>query len=292
MTELSYNKTLFPFQSKWTTIGGNKIHYIDEGTGSIILFSHAAIGSSFMYREFFKILRTNFRCIAMDYPGFGLSQETDSYTFSIASQARVLQAFIEELGLTNITLLGHDSPSGLVVAMWRPELIRALILTDTQIFPTPEYPKIHTMLNIVGSGLFQGLNAGSNFLVKGTMNFGIRTRKLSAAEKQQYYAIHHSAKRRRAICQVLHSIRTEQRLMNDLKAGFEHQLNGKPMLMIYGEHDPVQQLGIPDRIKGMVKNAELHFVKGEGHFPHEGQPECMSAIIEQWMKRVSSNTTN
>lgn len=292
MKDLTYNPKLFPFQSKWMTIDGNKIHYIDEGTGSIILFSHAAIGSSFMYRQFIKILRNNFRCIAMDYPGFGLSDETGSYTFSISSQAKVLQKFIEQLGLKNITLLGHDSPSGLVVAMWKPELFRALILTDTQIFPTAEYPRIHIMLGVVGSSFFQSLNATTNFLLKGTMNFGIRTRKLSSEEKQQYYAIHNSPKRRRAICQVLHSIRTEPQLMSDVKAGFENQLNGKPILMIYGEKDPVQELGIPDRIKGMMKNAELHFVKGEAHFPHEGQPEYMSSIIDQWMKRVSLNTIN
>lgn len=285
MKEWSYNETLYPFQSKWMTIEGHKIHYIDEGTGPILLFSHAAIGSSFMYREFINILSRNFRCIAMDYPGFGLSQEAESYTFSILSQAKVLREFIEKLDLQEITLLGHDSPSGLVVAAWKPELFRALILTDTQIFPTPEYPRIHTMLGVVGSRIFQALCVTTNFLVRVTVNFGIRTRNLSKAEKQQYYTIHHTAKRRRAICQVLHSIRAEQATMQEIKAAFENQLNDKPMLMIYGAADPVQQLGIPARIKEMVQNAELHFVKDEGHFPHEGQPELMSQLIAQWASR-------
>ncbi|MGQ0603947.1 MAG: alpha/beta fold hydrolase [Anaerolineales bacterium] len=289
MKALTYNHQLFPFQSKWTTIEDNKIHYIDEGAGRILLFSHAAIGSTFMYRGLVKTLRDHYRCIAMDYPGFGLSQEADAYTFSISSQATVLQKFIEQLGLKDTTLLGHDSPSGLVVAMWQPELFRALILTDTQIFPTSEYPRIHTMLGLVGSGVFQSLNARTNFLLKGTVNFGIRTKKLSAEEKQQYYALHASPKRRRAICQVLHSIRAEQRLMHELKAAFENQLNCKPMLMIYGEKDPIQELGIPERIQRMVENAELHFVKGEGHFPHEAQPEFMSAIIDRWMQKLAVN---
>jgi haloalkane dehalogenase len=286
MTELRYDKTLYPFQSHWTTIDGNRIHYIDEGTGPLLLFSHAAIGSSFMYRAFVKRLRKNFRCIALDYPGFGLSQETSDYRFSIVAQAKVLQKFIEVLELRGITLLGHDSPSGLVVAGWQPDLFQRLILTDTQIFPSHEYTRLHTMLGIVGSGFFQNFNALTNLLVRGTVNFGIRTRKLSAAEKQQYYAIHHTAKRRRAICQVLHSIRSEQKTMQELKTAFETRLHDKPMLMIYGADDPVQAMGIPERIKGLVHKAELHFVPGEGHFPHEGQPELMSSMIEQWMNKL------
>jgi len=275
-----------PFQSQWITIDGNEIHYVDEGVGNIILFSHAAIGSSFMYREFIKILRKNFRCIAMDYPGFGLSQEKKGYMFSISSQAKVLLKFIEQLHLQNITMVGHDSPSRLAVAAWKPDLIRALILTDTQIFPTTEYKQIHTMLGIVGSSVLQTINAATNFLVKGTVNFGILTRKLSKEEKQQYYQMHNTSLRRRAICKVLYSIRSEDELMQEIKNGFEHQLNEKPVLMIYGQNDPVYQLEIPQRIQKMMRNAELHCIKGERHFPHEAQPLMMSSMIENWMRKL------
>jgi hypothetical protein len=32
------------------------------------------------------------------------------------------------------------------------------------------------------------------------------------------------------------------------------------------------------------KNTELHFIKGEAHFPHEGTPDEMSNIINNWLK--------
>src|SRR5947209_12511840 len=54
---------LYPFQSRFVEIDGNRIHYIDEGTGPILLFLHPGIGWSFMYRDIIKELRSRFRSI-------------------------------------------------------------------------------------------------------------------------------------------------------------------------------------------------------------------------------------
>ena len=67
------DRTLFPFTSRFIDVGGNILHYVDEGSGSILLFLHANPLWSFTYRHAIQALRPNFRCIAVDYPDFGLS---------------------------------------------------------------------------------------------------------------------------------------------------------------------------------------------------------------------------
>ena len=283
----SFNKELFPFESKWMNINGNPVHYIDEGEGDIILFSHAVIGASFMYREFVKQLRTHFRVIIMDFPGFGLSGYTPAYQFTFVSQAKILQQFIERLQLEDITLVGHDSPSGLLVAAWQPELFKAFILTDTQIFPSDEYKRIHKLVNMAGGNFFQGFNRLTNFLTWGSMKFGMPTKKFTRAERKEYYKMSKGKIRRTAPGKILRSIRTERDAMVQVKTAFETNLNTKPVLMIYGEKDPVNKLGIPGRMKKMLPHSTLHLVPKEKHFPHEGRAVLMSLLIYRWMHEMT-----
>ena len=280
-----YNKDLYPFQSRWVEIDKHRIHYIDEGQGQVILFSHPALASSFMYREFIRILSKNFRCIALDYPGFGLSSDDPKEKYSIATQSYILSKFIDKLELTDIVGLGHDTggPSLFKLVADEPDRFRGLILTDTLIFPTKEYGRIHKMLGVVGSGPFQWLNAWTNLIIRLMLRFGIPTRKLTKPEKNQYASLFSTPHKRRRITQMLVSLKQHQTFMEQIKTAFTRQLNAMPLLLIYGEKDPVNQLGIPQRIKAMTQHTELYLIKGEGHFPHEGQPEEMSQLMSQWL---------
>ena len=283
---MKYNKSLFPFESKWIQIENHNIHYVDEGKGQILLFSHAALGSSFMYRKFVENLSLHFRCIALDYPGFGLSTDLPQQKYSVVTQSRILKQFIQKLGLHEIIALGHDTggPSLFKVAVEQPELFKGLILTDTIIFPTTSYRRIHLMLKLLSLGILKRLNIWTNFIMKLTVNKGVVTRKLSKEEKAEYYKMSATSKKRSRITQLLCSLRQNPDFMQSIKSGFENELNEKPALLIYGENDPVTQMGIPQRIQAMLKNASLFFIEKEGHFPHEGQPERMCTIIYQWVQ--------
>ena len=282
---MKYNKELYPFTSRRVDINGESIHYVDEGTGPIILFSHAPLGSSFMYREFIKYLSKRHRCIALDYPGFGLSSNQEEKKYNIETQSEILFKFIKYKKISNIIALGHDTggPTIFKVAVDHPDLFAALILTDTIIYPTAEYPKIHRMLGLLGNTTLQALNAATNFIARLTFRFGVRTRKLSDAEKQQYWDLFHSASRRKRITELLFSLKQQSYIMNQIKNGFKNQLAATPILLMYGEDDPVTKMGIPTRIHQSHGRSELYLIKGEGHFPHEGQPLEMCRIIEKWI---------
>src|SRR5215467_9793763 len=60
------DEQLYPFQSHFVEVEGNRIHYIDEGSGPIVLFVHPGFGWSFTNRELIKGLRDRYRCVALD----------------------------------------------------------------------------------------------------------------------------------------------------------------------------------------------------------------------------------
>jgi haloalkane dehalogenase len=70
---------LFPFESRFVEPDGNVVHYVDEGSGPILLMLHGSPVWSFVYRDVIAALRDRFRCIALDFPGFGLSTGAPSY---------------------------------------------------------------------------------------------------------------------------------------------------------------------------------------------------------------------
>ena len=73
---------LYPFASRWFESSVGPVHYVDEGDGPAILMLHGNPTWSFLYRDIIRDLRSDFRCIAPDHPGFGLSARPDGYGYT------------------------------------------------------------------------------------------------------------------------------------------------------------------------------------------------------------------
>jgi len=102
------DKSEYPFSSNYFDINGQKLHYIDEGKGETILFVHGTPSWSFDYRNIIKKLKENFRCVAVDHIGFGLSDKQEHYDYSTQNHSKTLEKFVIEKQLSNITLVVHD----------------------------------------------------------------------------------------------------------------------------------------------------------------------------------------
>jgi haloalkane dehalogenase len=124
---------LFPFESHFVEVDGARVHYIDEGQGPVFLGLHGNPTWSFLYRHVVAGLRDRFRCIALDYPGFGLSTAPPGYGYTIAEHSRVVDGFVSQLGLEGITLMVQDwgGPIGLSVAVRHPERFSAFVIGNT-----------------------------------------------------------------------------------------------------------------------------------------------------------------
>jgi len=102
----------FPYQSKFVEVNGSQIHYIEEGSGPPILFLHGNPTSSYLWRNIIPYLSKQGRCIAPDLIGMGKSDKPD-IRYGFFDSYAYLEAFIETLGLKDVTLVLHDWGSGL-----------------------------------------------------------------------------------------------------------------------------------------------------------------------------------
>ncbi len=177
---------------------------------------------------------------------------------------------------------GHAALSAI---MNHPENLKGIILTDTIIFPVSQYPKIVKMLKIVNGAVFNFINSNFNLLIRIATRSGFGPRKLTPEERNTYIEMFDTKEKRKRTTMMLYELATHEKLLQKIQTAFETTFNNTPTLLIYGEKDSLTKLGVPHRIKEMLINAEMHFIKGANHFPHEGAPSEMTAIINSWMNQ-------
>lgn len=290
---------LFPFKSHFIKINGNHVHYVDEGCGPPLLMVHGNPDWSFLYRELIKGLQGTFRCIAVDFPGFGLSKPAADYQFTPDEHADILDAFIEALDLQQVTVMVQDwgGPLGLGVAGQMPDRIRALIIGSTLAWPDfadhqPLWIKL-MMRNFIATSLGRYLARTQNIVAIGAVNTGMmvgRKTPFSKAEKAAYFEPLSSEASRLATwvfpkhlyggAGKAYLTRVEQNLT---------RLKDKPVLFLWGTGDESTSVDRElARFKTHFPNHHQVLFDGVGHWWQEAAAdEAVQAILDWWPPRIT-----
>ncbi|WP_069161286.1 alpha/beta fold hydrolase [Nocardia altamirensis] len=279
---------LFPFQSRFVAIDGHTIHYIDEGSGPTLLFLHGNPTWSFVYRDVIDALRDQFRCIALDYPGFGLSSARPDHRHLPEDHIQVVTSFVDAMALSEVTLVAHDwgGPIGLATVAQRPAVFERLVLTNTWGWPTGD-PKAHIASHVMGGPLGRLLIRQFNVFVEATIPLGHRLRKLTVEEMSHYRKALATPDRRNASAVLPRCITASRALLADVEASLS-DLASLPTLIIWGNADVV--FGDKDRRRWEQLFPDHHtvIVDGAGHFVQSDAPDRFAAAIRDWRGKDSS----
>lgn len=136
-------RSLYPFKSHYLTFEKLRYHYVDEGSGRPLIMVHGNPTWSFYWRELISALSGEYRCIAVDHIGCGLSDKPQDYPYNLATHTANLVTLIEKLDLRNCTLLAHDwgGAIGLGAATKLRDRFSQIVLFNTAAFPPPFIPK-------------------------------------------------------------------------------------------------------------------------------------------------------
>lgn len=146
-------RALYPFRSHYATIEGRRYHYLDEGGGPVVLMVHGNPTWSFYWRNLVKALRGRYRVIVPDHIGCGLSEKPTlaDYGYRLADRIGDLRALVEQLDLTEVTLVAHDwgGAIGLGTAVALPDRFRRFALLNTGAFRSKAMPlRILSLIHI------------------------------------------------------------------------------------------------------------------------------------------------
>ena len=280
---------LFPFQSRFIDIDGHTVHYVDEGSGPVLLFLHGNPTWSFLWRDVISALRKDFRCVALDYPGFGLSAAKRGYRYLPEEHADVVTGFVDALGLERITLVGQDwgGPIGLAAAQRRPAVFDRLVLANTWAWPVNGILHFEAFSRIVGGLPMRFLVRQFNVLVNAFIPTGHRRRTPTAAEMAHYRQALGTAERRHACAVLPGRVLASHAFFAELEAGLAG-LAHLPTLIVWGDADIAFRAQERTRLEATFPDHETIIVEGAGTYVESDAPEEFVAAIRGWLARHRS----
>ena len=279
---------MFPFESRFSaTPRGHAMHYVDEGAGEPIVFVHGNPAWSFEFRHLIGGLRSEFRCVAPDHVGFGLSSRSDRREdHHPAAHAEAFAALLDELELQDVTLFLTDwgGPIGLDFARRNPDRVKRLVIANTWCWPVNRDPHFWFFSRMMASPLGQYLIKRRNFFVNGVMPRAVGNRgALSTAVMEHYRRAQPSPAERAANAalpgHIVGATRWLREIWDDRSA-----VCGKPALVLWGAKDIAFRTKELDRWRAELAEVEVHEFADCGHFLAEEAPERVVALLREFVR--------
>lgn len=273
-----------PYESHWLDVDGHDVHYLDVGSGPTLLMLHGNPTWSFLYRRMIAGLSDRFRCVTIDYPGFGLSTARPGFGFTAAEQAAVVARFVELLDLRDVTVIMQDwgGPIGISAVLTDPSRYSRLVVGNTWAWPSNLWT---TSFSHVAGGRLTGwlLTQKVNFFVKDFLPRGIRRRTLTEGERTMYFGPFPTVESRLPVLVFPREIRTARPFLDGLEAGLP-TLGGMPLLLFWADKDIAFKASVRRRWQEAFANRRDHTLAGSGHYWQDDAGEEASAAIRDWFE--------
>ena len=281
----------FPYESKYIEILGSKMHYIEEGEGDPILFVHGNPTSNYIWRNIIPYLKNYGRSIAPDLIGMGKSGKPDIH-YGFFDSYRYLEAFINALGLKNVTLVLHDwgSIHGFHYANLHRENIKGIAFMES-LYKGLEKANM-PLLNKVMFSLMRTKGLGS-LMVKHANLFlqsipQLVKRKLSKEELMAYSAPFKTTKSRTPLLQFIEEAPIDgspqeiAKIVNDYFQWMQE--NQLPKLLLYATPGAsILEKDVKWLNAGGFQNLKVVSI-GEGlHFVQEDNPHSIGQELVYWI---------
>jgi len=248
---------LYPFTSRWLPLAdGARFHYLDEGSGPVLLLLHGNPSWSFLYRNIIPRLSQRFRCVAPDLPGFGLSKARSGYGFTAREQSEAIIAFIDALDLRGVGVMMQD---------WGGPFDR-------------RGPRVFCAL--MGGWLGRSGAYALNGVVRFFFTAGV-VKPLPPEVWRMYLAPFRARTARRPTYVFPNQLTAADPFLREIERGLP-KLVDKPALILWGDHDFAFKEHERARFRRVFPDHRDVTLREAGHFIQEDAPETICAAIHSW----------
>ncbi len=277
----------YPFQSHFHTIGSHRLHYIDEGSGPVIVMVHGNPTWSFYYRRLIALLASTHRVIVPDHLGCGLSDKPQDYNYCLQNHIDNLDSLLQHLDITHYSLVVHDwgGAIGFGAAGRNPDgLDRALVL-NTAAFRSLRIPFRIRICGwpFVGPLIVRGLNGFAAPAISMAV-----TRKMEADVARSYTAPYDSWKNRVAVAAFVRDIplsrshpsyATLVQVEEGLEVFAERSL---PMMICWGGKDFCFNDHFYKEWCQRFPHAQQHYLADSGHYVLEDSFDTIAPLADSF----------
>jgi cis-3-alkyl-4-acyloxetan-2-one decarboxylase len=315
MTDSANWRGLYPFASHLADCAGGRMHYVDErperarvvrGGPPSLLFVHGNPTWSFHWRRLIGALRTEYRCVAPDHMGCGLSDKPRQQ-LRLHEHIENLCGLVDRLDLDRVTLVAQDwgGAIGLGAMLRQPARLERIVLFNTGAFPPRYIPwRIRACrIPVAGRLAVQGANLFSRAALRMTL---ARRKRLEPAVAAGYLAPYDSWANRRAVYEFVRDIPSPRRRDRrggpqssfgrdadtwETLAAIERALPAfadRPAALIWGMRDWCFRPDCLQRFLEAWPRAEVHRLADVGHWVVEDAPQESLALLKQFLATTST----
>ncbi|MDV8020259.1 haloalkane dehalogenase [Rhodococcus sp. IEGM 1330] len=168
------------------------MHYVESGDGPAMVFLHGNPTSSYLWRDVTSVVApAGYRCIAVDLVGMGRSGVSSS-GYRLVDHIAQVGEFIDELGLSDVILVGHDWGAVIALALARsdPGRVRGVAVMEGHLRPIDRWDDMDDGARALFSalrtaGVGEGMVFVDNVMIETVLPSGI-LRTLSPEEMDAY----------------------------------------------------------------------------------------------------------
>jgi pimeloyl-ACP methyl ester carboxylesterase len=264
-------------RGKWFLYRGNRIFYVEEGSGEPLLLLHGFPTSSWDWHKIWDGLISSSRVIALDFIGFGYSDKPPHYDYSMPDQADLVEKLLGHLGITQYHILAHDIGDTVAQELLARQLDRQSIqITSCCLLNGGLFPETHRatrtqklLLGPFGFWIARLLNY-KRFVSSFSMLFPDTTRPAESEMLDLFALISHKNGSRimhRLIRYILERRRNRERWVTAL------QKASVPIRLIDGMDDPVSGAHMVDRYQQLIPKPDVIELHNCGHYPQMEKPD-------------------
>lgn len=251
--------------------GRLRVRYVDADSGEPVLLMHGLGGSIESWTNNIEELAKSFRVIAVDLPGFGLSDKP-KINYTIRFYKEFVIRFLKKLQLDQASIVGSSLGGHVAaeVAIGRPSLVKRLVLTS----PAGALPR-----SFKGSPALwryvQVINAKSVQQVRQALS-AVDNKPVDDSYAQLVFQKVSMPGAKEAFLSALAGSAKAPRLnnrLNRIKA---------PTLLLWGKEDYMIPVKFAEPFIGM-KNCRVVLLENCGHRPHFERPELFNRIVSDFL---------
>lgn len=266
-------------------VNGIDLHYVEEGSGPLVVFLHGFPEFWFSWRRQIPALAAaGFRVVALDLRGFNDSStpsEVDAY--KLKTVVADVAALIEHLGAPAV-LVGHDwgGLTAWFLAMSRPELLRKLVVLNMP-HPVPflrELRRDRGQRLRMAYQLFLRLPVIPELLMPLLLPLLLRVAgRFKADEIAEYRRAWRKPGVRRGMANYYRAVPRGRGELKQLTRPIE-----LPTLLIWGEKEIVFTPATTENFDEWVPNLTIEKIARAGHFVQTDQPDLVNDALLNFLR--------
>jgi pimeloyl-ACP methyl ester carboxylesterase len=276
------------------SLHGDELSYLDVGTGPAVLFVHGLLGSRESWAHLVGEMAGSWRIVAPDLFGHGASAKPAG-DYSLGAHAATLRDLLDELGISEVTLVGHSLGGGIVLqfAYLFPDRVQGLVLVSSgglgrelnPLLRAATVPGAEFVLPMLASSWLRdrlepvgrlmsrvGMHAGADF-TEGWRGLG----SLKDAESRRAFL----ATSRSVIDAGGQTVGASQRLT---------ALAEVPTLLVWGARDHIIPVWHAVHAQQVIPSCRVEIFEHAGHFPHLEDPDRFARVLQEFMKSIGMAT--